>query len=108
MFIKDNSVKLDNLHLKMRKVLLTVEKIWLTYGEEAVITAGTEAVDEDGSFIHSLGSLHPFGRALDFRTRYFDRATQVSVSNDLRYALGSEYDIILHKSHIHIEYDIGN
>ena len=105
MFIKDNSVKLDNLHIKMRKVLSTVEDIWDKYGEEAVITAGTEAVDADGKFIHSLGSLHPFGRALDFRTRYFVREMQREVANDLRYSLGNDYDVVLHKSHIHIEFD---
>ena len=105
MLTKDKSVKLKGLHVKMREVLMAVEKTWESRGEEPVITAGTEAIDSEGNFLHSMGSLHPFGRALDFRTRYFGRVTQIMITNELKQNLGRHYDVILHKTHIHIEYD---
>ncbi len=88
----------------MRIVLVEVERIWNKYEEEAVITAGNE-VFEGLSFIHSLGSLHPFGQALDFRTRYFDKETVKAIAFELRNVLGRDYDIVIHDSHVHIEYD---
>lgn len=101
---KDASVSLVGLNLNMKPVLVEVERIWNIYQHEAVITAGTEAI-KNNCFIHSLGSLHPFGRALDFRTRYFTDETVIIITQELKSSLGSDFDVIIHKSHIHIEYD---
>ncbi len=98
-------VSLVGLHIKMRKVILVVEYLWNIYNKEAVITAGSEVVDDDLNFIHSVRSLHPFGLALDFRTRYFNVFTQKEIRTKLQLLLGSDYDVILHYTHIHVEYD---
>lgn len=98
MKIKTNAVLLG-LQLPMRKVLIEANKIWKDNGQELVITEGTGGV-------HSAGSLHPFGYALDLRTRYFKENGQVSrVAEELRKKLKTGYDIIIHKTHIHAEYD---
>ena len=102
---KDSSVQIDLLHESMRQVMIAADYIWTKYGEECVITAGREAVDSTGKLIHSPRSLHPYGKALDFRTRYFTEDIKQKVGNDLRASLGVDYDVILHSSHIHVEFD---
>lgn len=85
--------------LEMRPVLIHAERIWKEFNQELVITCG-----KDGT--HSAGSLHYYGYAIDLRTRYFlKKATKLSVKNALKNALGSKYDVILHDTHIHVEYD---
>ena len=98
-------VSLVGLNIKMRKVISVVEYLWNIYNKEAVITAGSEVVDEDLFFIHSVRSLHPFGLALDFRTRYFNKYQKKEIKTKLGLLLGSDYDVILHSTHIHVEYD---
>jgi hypothetical protein len=105
---KDNTVSLVGLQPEMRLVLKTVDSLWNKLGKEAVITAGTEACYPDGKFIHSAGSLHPFGFALDFRTNYFDPLTVEVIKKELKYVLNDDYDIVIHASHIHIELDKKN
>ncbi|MFK5971273.1 MAG: hypothetical protein QM487_14300 [Candidatus Marithrix sp.] len=108
---KNSTISLIGLVSEMRQVLVAVEHIWNSYSKEAVITAGTEAFDGN-DFIHSVGSLHPFGKALDFRINYFkdsndkiDRLLINIIASKLRAELGNDYDVICHSTHIHIEYD---
>jgi len=101
---KDGTISLVGLRTEMRVVLNVVEDIWIRYGQEAVITAGTEAFDGN-ELIHSAGSLHPFGLALDFRTNYFTEQEIVKIHGELINVLHPSFDIVVHKTHIHIEYD---
>lgn len=90
---------LVGLKLEMRVVFKTAHAIWLQYSEEMVVTEGTGGE-------HSPGSLHPFGYAVDLRTRYFDYPTASKVRDELQARLGDNYDVINHAgSHIHVEYD---
>ncbi len=101
MKIKDG-VSLAGIRPQCRDILITANRIWLVYGQELVIT-------EAMGGIHSPGSCHYYGFALDLRTRYFDDETKAEVFDDLRAALKSTseyYDVVLHKSHIHAEFDI--
>jgi hypothetical protein len=97
MKIKENA-SIQGLNIKMRPVLIWADKIWEEHGQELVITAGL-----DGA--HSAGSLHYYGLALDLRTRYFDAETKHLVYAKLKSSLSRDYDVILHGSHIHVEYD---
>ena len=99
---KDSTISLIGLHKRMRLVLIVVDGLWKQHGQVAVIIAGTEAFSGN-ELIHQTNSLHPFGKALDFRTRYFDKAEQVVIKAELKKLLGYNYDVILHKSHIHVE-----
>ena len=82
----------------MRLVLITADKIWRNAGQELVITAGL-----DGE--HSAGSLHYYGLAVDFRTRYFSEMDKMRVASALRSKLGTDYDVVIHRTHIHVEFD---
>ncbi len=118
---KDSSISLIGLVPEMRQVLTIVDKVWKQNGKEAVITAGTEAF-KGNKFIHSVGSLHPFGKALDFRTNHFTIPRTIYDINvpytakinrekiriivaRVKAALGKDYDVVVHLSHLHIEYD---
>ena len=81
----------------MRIVLIMADLIWKDLGQELVITSALEG-------IHSPGSLHYYGYALDLRTRYFSKEDGKTALIDLRDNLGLEFDVIWHDSHIHVEY----
>lgn len=90
-------VKLSDLKIEMRPVLVAADKIWKKHGKELVITC-------TGGGVHSPGSLHPYGYAVDKRIRYFTTEVKLNVARELREALGKDYDVIVHKTHIHVEY----
>lgn len=103
-------VFLHNLKMEMRKVLIAADSIWKDHDRELVVT------DTDGTiwnedtrqwecFVHSPGSLHPFGYAVDLRSDYFGRGEAEVVAQALRDQLGEGYDVIVHSTHIHVEYD---
>lgn len=94
-----NGVSLIGLKIEMRKVLLMVDYVYKKHNQEMVITSGTEG-------IHSAGSLHYYGYALDFRTSFFTQDEVTQVVDELRKLLTNDYDVIEHKTHIHIEYDL--
>lgn len=100
MQIKEGVI-LAGLDIKMRPVLIEAEKIWKRYGREEGVTVTSGL---DGT--HSAGSLHYYGRALDFRTRYFSDGERNAVFAELVDALdGTLYDFVNHSTHIHVEYD---
>lgn len=90
-------VDLRDLNIIMRPVLVLAARIYEENGQELVITSTGEGV-------HSPGSLHYYGYAVDLRTHYFDVPTQNRVFEALTVAL-PEYQVLLKDTHIHIEYD---
>lgn len=97
MKIKEGA-SIQGLNIKMRPALISADRIWKEHGQELVITAGL-----DGE--HSAGSLHYYGLAIDCRTRYFNENTKCLVAKKLKSSLGTDFDIVSHSTHIHIEYD---
>jgi len=91
-------VALAGLKIYMRKVLTVADHVWTAHGRELVVTSTTDGV-------HSPGSLHPYGYAVDLRSRYFTADEIKVVAAELRGLLGTRYDVVVHKTHIHVEYD---
>lgn len=54
---------------------------------------------------HSTNSLHYKGLALDFRTRHMPEEALEPLVKRIRQCIGDQYDVVLEKTHIHIEYD---
>lgn len=54
---------------------------------------------------HGLNSLHYSGNAADIRTRHVPVSQLPALHRALVDALGRDYDVVLEKTHIHIEYD---
>jgi len=67
-------------------------------GAECVITGAREGE-------HMKRSLHFVGYALDFRTRHIAIGWHEKIAKDVQRALGEEYDVVLEKTHLHVEYD---
>lgn len=67
-------------------------------GSEMVITSAMEGE-------HMVNSLHPKGRAIDIRLPCEEHSKNEWVVSILQVVLGKNYDVVLEKDHIHIEYD---
>ena len=55
--------------------------------------------------VHSSKSLHYKGLAFDMRTHIYTQYEISKLMGYLKHMLGSNYDVVLEKDHIHIEYD---
>jgi hypothetical protein len=86
------------LQLEMRTVLKTADSIWREFGQELVVT-------ETVGGTHSAGSLHYYGYAVDLRTNYFSDEEKKKVLGRMHTELPEGYDVILHSTHMHVEYD---
>ena len=64
---------------------------------ELVVTSTT-----DGK--HSTGSLHYVGHAFDMRTRDLSTRDAQALAGALRESLGQEFDVVVEKTHIHVEF----
>lgn len=97
MKLKDSSVKLESAHWTIWHAAIVTEAVLKKYGSELVITSVN-----DGK--HMVDSLHYKGRAMDIRTWYI-QGRELQVVAELKRELGPDYDVVLEKDHIHIEYD---
>lgn len=99
-------VIIEGLHISMRMVMVVVEGVYIQYGHESVITSGKEGFIGDG--VHSLGSYHYYGMALDYRTRFLkNRQECLEVVEKIRQKLGNKYTAVYEGNHIHIQYNWG-
>jgi len=76
-------------------------------GYSCVVTSGND------SHADKPKSLHPSGRALDFRTRHIPMIDKVPIVNDIKKALGEQWDVVLEsvgqdREHLHAEFDPKN
>lgn len=81
-----------------------IQAIYHERGYACVITCGNEAHED------RPGSLHPSGRALDFRTRHLPMIDKIEVHKAIKEALGEQWDVLLENvakdsEHLHCEYD---
>lgn len=100
-------VSLTKLQPQIAIVVPIVAAIYAAHNaEEMVITSGN-----DGR--HSTNSKHYSGNAIDLRIWPFpEKAQQEAVVREIQTALNGkasnavgEYDVVLEKTHIHLEYD---
>ena len=80
------------------KILMAAEKVYSSLGRECVVTSLM-----DGT--HMPTSFHYKGMAADLRTNYFNNAQKRIATRKLKEELGDDYDVVLEKHHIHVEYD---
>lgn len=88
---------LGDLNPGARRAKRKIEQYFNQHGEDLYITS-----KRDGN--HGHGSCHPEGDAIDFK--YPRRIVSIGfIKNELRDLLGKDYDVVSHKTHIHVEYD---
>ena len=97
MNLKDDSVNIWGLKLPMQKVLKAADTIWRQYGQVLTVTSARDGV-------HSAGSLHYYGYAVDLRIWGLEDHI-LTIATRLREILGNDYDVIVHTTHLHVEYD---
>ena len=93
-----SGARMLGLHPEIIAVVPIAHEILRQWEADLVITTGT-----DGA--HMAGSLHYAGYALDFRTRHLTSEQKEAFRRQLSEALGKHYDVVLHKSHLHCEFD---
>jgi len=82
---------------EMVLALTVAADLYKKYGQELVVTELTGGK-------HGRGSLHYVGLGADLRTNYFNHDEAAKVALELREKLGEEFDVILEKTHIHLEF----
>jgi len=90
-------VVLKDLEMPMRIVLKEADIIWKDHGQELWVTS-------TGDGVHSAGSLHPYGYAVDFRHKYFEDKVKVEIRAFLAEKLGSDYQVLNEATHMHCEF----
>lgn len=96
-------VSLAGLDIRMRPALIAADSIWQDFGRPEGVTV-TSSLDG----VHSPGSLHYYGLALDFRIHYFEPDISAAVFQALTISLGTDFDVVLHSTHIHVEFTPGD
>ncbi len=91
-------VDISRLDRTLRKKLTSINNVFSQNGTEAIITSTYEGD-------HSLGSLHYANQAIDFRRLNIQSTVLERIVESLKKELGTDFDIILEETHIHIEFD---
>ena len=91
-------VRVSGMAPEILIAVIVANDIYTKAGVPCVITSCT-----DGS--HKTNSLHYCGMAVDLRTRDLPVASLPVILEDLKFALGPDYDVVLESDHIHIEHD---
>lgn len=81
---------------------IIVEKVYDHYEVPCVITSGVDGVHHGNG---TDDTLHYKGLALDYRTREFRAVDLPKVRAEIAAALGPNYDVVLEKDHLHVEFD---
>ena len=89
-------VRIRGLRAEMAIALIMANEVCEKLGVEMVITSCTEGK-------HSWGSLHFSGGAFDFRKWAFSDGGS-EAREMLKEKLGAEFDVVLERTHIHVEF----
>jgi hypothetical protein len=90
-------IKIAGVSPEIVLAIFCADSIWTRFNQDLVVTEVTGGK-------HGVGSLHYVGHAVDLRTRYFSNTEKQLVFEALKKALGENYDVILHSTHIHVEF----
>lgn len=90
-------VKINGLRPELSLALQIADGIYNNHKTEMVITSVVDGV-------HSSNSLHYSGCAADLRIRDLPSGNASLVTKDMSEKLGSDFDVVLERDHIHVEY----
>lgn len=90
--------ELDGVTHHALRALAVAAEVYDRHEADCVLTSA-----KDGT--HSERSLHYSGNAIDIRTRNLPASGLSQVAQEIQYALGKDFDVVIESDHIHIEYD---
>lgn len=93
-----SSVRLKGLQPQILLAVIIANDVYDRHGRELVITSVNDSR-------HGDDSIHYKGNAIDIRTRYFSLDEKIAVYKEIKQQLTIDFDVVLEKDHIHIEYD---
>lgn len=93
-----NGVQWYEMAPQITAIVPTIDACYQHYNAPAVCTSA-----RDGK--HMTGSLHYQGRAIDLHISNVPYAQQPHLLAALRDKLGPDFDVVLERDHIHLEYD---
>ncbi len=92
-------VKIFGVRPEMLAVWPVIDSVYTSHGFP------TCTITSVGDGKHGFGSFHGNGLATDFRTTRTDPDYNwADVANDIRASLTDEFDVVLEKDHIHVEF----
>ncbi len=91
-------VHLLGLRPEMVAAMNVVASIYQERNLDCVVTSAV-----DGQ--HGRNSCHFKGCGLDFRTRNVHPSARNGLTEAIKSALGNEFDVVLEKDHLHVEWD---
>jgi hypothetical protein len=90
-------VNITGIKPEIALAAIVAQTVFVLHDRELVLTSAL-----DGK--HGFGSLHFSGNALDLRTRDLGPNEPLLIADELRAALGGQFDVVLEKDHIHMEF----
>jgi hypothetical protein len=93
-------VRIRGIAPEMAMAALAIDTLWVEKGWDLVVTSGIEGE-------HGADSLHYVGRALDLRTKAagITQDEARALAAEIRKRLTEEFDVVVEKDHIHVEFD---
>lgn len=91
-----NDVLVKGMKVEILLALIVAEQVYNTLDAELTLTSCTDG-------IHGYSSLHYVGYAIDLRTSNIND-NKFYVAREITKRLTCEYDVVLEKDHIHIEF----
>jgi len=89
---------------RLIEALHDVDILWhILTGHEVTVTSGDEGYDGDG--VHKTGSFHYKHLAADLRVWDLPKTLRPKIRPLIAWGLGTEWDVIDEKDHLHLEYD---
>jgi len=98
MLLLKPGVRIAGLRPEILFAIIAAERVCAEMGVDCVVTACVDGV-------HQAGSLHYCGLAVDLRSRDFRAGDADKAIARIKQCLGADYDVVLEKDHIHIEFD---
>lgn len=95
--VKDNTVNLVGLCNQITLALYTLDAIFAKYNSDTIITSANDGV-------HSNGSLHFIGHAVDIRIWYIKKYLEAIKKEFLKFYPNGQFDFVIEKDHIHLEF----
>lgn len=103
MILVVEGVRFKKLLPEIYNIFPVLDMIFSGHGQDCVITSANDRT-------HMTNSLHYKDRAIDLRSHSLPSGSEEVVVNEIREAIGFDYDVLLEdqdspNEHIHIEFD---